>query len=447
MTRKRFISPADIPAGDICRNLIVPASQDWLGVFSEALSQTIYAYNYEQVNDTDLTPEAAAAEAYTRYEAWLDATCEGGTCPPAEVNGKRVTRHNPTTGKWEQIDDESFGWEPPDEGYAVPAQVGRSEPTDDEKICAAVANATECLRLLYEQSLADFFNEYSSSQAFDAFGEAAGDLIFAGITALIQAYAPWVAPFWELFWGGIALISTNVWTLVFQQHLRCILLEHASIAGGVVTFDFQAVNRDLVMQNLSSLEEGLWVVQVEYMLLIIGADGLNLAGELDLVAEPDCTCAPWTITWLHGEMHEGEEFYRLQGTVNASGNIVPVGTWPGTFAAVNANTVWPVGMTITSLGMLGFSPSPNTCHRIIGSGTTTWVHSGLPEQYPNPQYAYTTGQSISNIWADFPISISGDGAAHNLTFNLRSAAGNNAYLEGIRVSGTGPCPFETGTRT
>jgi len=442
----RFITPQDIPEGFVSREFAIPDSQRWLGVISEALSQTIYPHNYTQLNPTDLTPAEAAEAALSVYTAWLEAgECAGGVCPPAQVNGKRVTRHNPTTGKWEQIDDESFGWEPPDEGYAVPAQVGRSEPTDDEKICAAVANATECLRLLYEQALADFFAEYSSSQAFDAFGEAAGDLIFAGITALIQAYAPWVAPFWDLFWGGIALISTNVWTLVFQQHLRCILLEHASIADGVVTFDFQAVNRDLVTQNLSSLEEGLWVVQVEYMLLIIGADGLNLAGELDLVAEPDCTCGPWTVTWTRGAMHEGEEFIRLQGNVDAQGRIVPQGVWPGTFAAVNANVVWPVGMHITSLGMLGFVPSPSSCHRIIGSGSTDWVHSGNPEQYPNPQYVFTTGTSMSNIWADFSVNITGDDAAHNLTFCLRGSTGS--YFEAFRISGTGECPFETGVRT
>jgi len=113
---------------------------------------------------------------------------------------------------------------------------------------------------------------------------------------------------------------------------------------------------------------------------------------------------------------------------------------------VNASVVWPVGMTITSLGMLGYVPGPASCHRIIGSGPTTWVHSGNPEQYPNPQYVFTTGTSMSNLWADFPQAITGDDAAHNLTFCLRGSTAGS-YLEGIRVSGTGPCPFETGVRT
>jgi len=214
---------------------------------------------------------------------------------------------------------------------------------------------------------------------------------------------------------------------------------------GEVTFDFQAINRALVMQNLSSIDEMLWVQQVEYMLLIIGAEGLNLAGELDLVAEPDCSCGPWVVTWLNGAMHEGEEFLKLQGNLNAQGRIVPVGAWPGTFAAVNANVVWPVGMHITTLSMIVYVPGPNTCHKIIGSGSTAWVHSGNPEQYPNPQYYYNAATSYSNIWTDHTVSIDGDDAAHNLTFCLRGPS--TGYLEGIRVSGTGPCPFVTGTRT
>lgn len=39
-------------------------------------------YNYEQVNETDLTPAETAAICYGIYEQWLQSTCsEGAECP------------------------------------------------------------------------------------------------------------------------------------------------------------------------------------------------------------------------------------------------------------------------------------------------------------------------------------------------------------------------------
>jgi len=287
-------TPPDIPEGFVSRLFAIPNSQAWLSLFSEALSQTIYAHNYEQLDEANLTPEETAAAAFAVYEAWLtagEATTE--ECPPPSINGNRVVRLNPTTGHWEQTTDDGFGWEAPDEGYLVPNMAGREEATEEDRICFAATNAANVMKLLYDNALDSFHAQYSSEEAFDLFGEASGDLIFSALSTLIAGASWYVGFYWGLFWGGIELISDNVWSDGFLDRLICVFKEHATDTGGVVTFDFQAINADLVMIPVTTLEDILWTVQVEYMLFIIGADGLNLAGETTAVQGACDNCGTW----------------------------------------------------------------------------------------------------------------------------------------------------------
>lgn len=75
MVRKLFISPPDIPEGEITRCLKIPASQEWLAVVNAAILEMTNPANYEQLNETDLTPEEAAASAYSMYETYLEGEC------------------------------------------------------------------------------------------------------------------------------------------------------------------------------------------------------------------------------------------------------------------------------------------------------------------------------------------------------------------------------------
>jgi len=71
MVRKLFICPLDMGDGDQCRTLAIPNSQQWLGIFNAALLTLANTYNYEQLYDTDLTPEECAAKAMEVYTAYL----------------------------------------------------------------------------------------------------------------------------------------------------------------------------------------------------------------------------------------------------------------------------------------------------------------------------------------------------------------------------------------
>lgn len=75
MTRKLYLCPPTTPTAVITRCVRVPASQDWLAVFNRALLLLAEPAQWEQVNETDITPEEAAAVAYGVYEDWLSGEC------------------------------------------------------------------------------------------------------------------------------------------------------------------------------------------------------------------------------------------------------------------------------------------------------------------------------------------------------------------------------------
>lgn len=82
MVRKLFLTPPELPGEVQCRSIEIPSSQEWLGIFNQALLQLTKPYNFEQVNDTDLTPDEVAAYCYGAYVAWLESTCGGSTDIP-----------------------------------------------------------------------------------------------------------------------------------------------------------------------------------------------------------------------------------------------------------------------------------------------------------------------------------------------------------------------------
>jgi hypothetical protein len=83
MTRKLFITPASMPEDEECRQLKIPSSKEWLGIFNAALLATTYAYNYEQLDEADLTPEECAAFCYDKLlEYFASAGCSSGIPTP-----------------------------------------------------------------------------------------------------------------------------------------------------------------------------------------------------------------------------------------------------------------------------------------------------------------------------------------------------------------------------
>jgi hypothetical protein len=66
-----FLTPPTLPENRECRSLSIPASQEWLGNVNAALLLLANPDLWEQLNDTDLTAEEAAAAAEAMYAEYL----------------------------------------------------------------------------------------------------------------------------------------------------------------------------------------------------------------------------------------------------------------------------------------------------------------------------------------------------------------------------------------
>lgn len=71
MVKKMFITPPDTGSDETCRTLTIPNTQQWLGIFNAAILTLADKYNYEQLYETDMTPEECAALAMEIYAAYL----------------------------------------------------------------------------------------------------------------------------------------------------------------------------------------------------------------------------------------------------------------------------------------------------------------------------------------------------------------------------------------
>lgn len=75
MVRKLYICPPETPETVVTRCVRVPANQEWLAVFNRALLMLTDPAQWEQLNETDITPDEAAAVAYDVYQEWLSGEC------------------------------------------------------------------------------------------------------------------------------------------------------------------------------------------------------------------------------------------------------------------------------------------------------------------------------------------------------------------------------------
>lgn len=297
MARKRFRTPPTLPEDTQCRGTVVPASKEWLGLYSDALLELTYAHNYEQVEPTDLTPDETASLAYQQYLAWLDSTCGGGDCSlPGFDPPVRTYRRNPTTGRIEWQNNGE--WEEPTGDYAIPDPEPREEPTEAEKKCGAASNAANVLRELYSNILSVYDAEVDPLlNQIDIAGQVAVAIgsMFGPVSASFLALSGFA---WEVFTQALTVITEDDWSNAWQEELVCIL-NSASTVGedGEVTFDFFTVNSNLVGFLLPVVDDYVRVRwQVWYLLQMIGEQGLNVAGGTTAV-EGDCvTCDTWCYT-------------------------------------------------------------------------------------------------------------------------------------------------------
>jgi len=111
MVRKLFLTPPQtVPLEVDCRTLEIPSHPLWLGIFNAAILQTTYAWNYEQINDTDLSPDETAALCYQIMLDYFDTgVCNDDVPTPYWDDEDNADDEEPVdTQTWYGIFDGTF---------------------------------------------------------------------------------------------------------------------------------------------------------------------------------------------------------------------------------------------------------------------------------------------------------------------------------------------------
>lgn len=308
----------------------MPTSKEWLGIFNSALLEMLQSYNYEQVNDTDMTIEETIAvvdEILNEYFATQECTDEGACLQP---DGGRVIRLN-SSGHFEQLSNGS--WIPPTDEYTVPPVPERTEPTAYSRRCAAAANAANVLKQTYEVATDAIEDGLSNEEVAAAIAAFLLTTIGAWLALAFISILGLIAALFIAFIEIAQFMTADLWNSEFDAMLTCLLYDCSTDTGDVVTFDLECFNTNYAatvdLGNPDALDQLRLYGQVWFMLSVIGADGLNAAGATTAITDADCsTCveAGWCRQMLSSD---GVEFVDMViGSINVDDWIVadsPVG--------------------------------------------------------------------------------------------------------------------------
>jgi len=325
---REFLTPPSLPEDNSCRSLQIPNDKLWLGIFNSALLDTTYAYNYTQVNPTDLTPEETAAICQQIVWDYFDSICGDDCANPELPEGGGIFRIG-LAGHIEQLQDGA--WVEPNGDYTLPPPDARTEPTESERICLAATNAANVLQIMYEQSLDDWNNDIepyaavvSQTGALGVAALAAAGLVSAGLAFVVFGV-------FQVFYQIMQFITEDSWDEEFTELLICALIETASDDAGVVTFDYDNFYNRLA-NAIDITEDPLYLRvfgQVWYMLQWIGEQNLNIAGGTTAIETADCSfcdCLLYEDDMLSGA-GANTKSVPYNGITNAWGNANPAGTW------------------------------------------------------------------------------------------------------------------------
>lgn len=257
-------------------------------------------------------------EAIARMQTMINIYYAGCTACRTP-GGYRIIRINPTTGHIEELGD-AGDWQEPTGDYYTPPPVAREGGTTEDQICLAASNAVNVLMLAYENVTDSISSELDVEAALEA------------LAALIIITAPLIAPsiifaIGALFLAAFAAFyefakfaSADVWDADFTKTLVCYFVDCAMNDAGVVTFDWECVQRKLGAAPNPfdiTLEQIRLVGQLSYLVQVIGGvDALNQAGSTTAITSADCSdCAPlgWCYRW-NFSVSDGGYVVGAQGT-------------------------------------------------------------------------------------------------------------------------------------
>jgi len=287
-----YLTPESVPESTTCRALLIPDSTDWLAIFSGALTELSLRWNWQQQG---ITVDEALAVVQAVIDGYYNGCVTTGCAQP---NGDPVFRLNPETWEIEQLVNGE--WVPPQGDAALPPTPPRSEPTADERMCLAAANAVNALSLLYE-SLSDSWSSALGLQ--DAINAMMAVLIGIVGTAFGLPVAALIGIFVVLMsvvYETIEYITADVWTEDFSEKLACYFYECSSDDGDVVHFDIQCIINKIGAATTFDWDTEAQLrllLQVSWLMSTLGAQTIDAAGATTAVEDADCDeCAQPCIT-------------------------------------------------------------------------------------------------------------------------------------------------------
>lgn len=425
-----YLTPDELPEATSCRSLLIPDNPDWLAIVSGAINELAKDWNWEQ--EGAVTTEEAAQAMLSMWMTFVDSDCASGTCA-------RVFRIA-ITGEWEQSTDGGETWEAPTGDYTVPATPAREEPTADERICLAAANAANVLSLVYEDMIDAWQLDHEIDYGISVFAAAVIGLIgnWLGLIAVASINLAL-----SVFAGAYEILDNlfqDAWDTDFNKQVVCLLRRAATDVSGVVTFDLGAFQASLTeLETDNPIEAALLQLQISYMLLWIGGDGLNAAGATTAITTYDCEtdCGTWDY-WIPLEAFVNSDVYV---PLNAASNTCGT-AWTATPAGSIQNLItYGNGKSLQSTLVASIQRMALRVEIDLPADTTvTYIQfttsgaSVLRLKYNDVQVRCGAPASSSD-WA--PNQTGG-----LFQFNFAATSGATAFqLLRIRVMGTGTNPF------
>lgn len=350
-----FQTAPNTPSAAACRTFQIPNSLEWLGIFNALYPLMINPYNWEQVNESDLTVDESVTIVKQIWATYWATTslCDGGcTLPDIFTPPFRLG----VNGRFEQLLPDGTWGEPAGE-YAIPPTPARDESTSTERKCNAAANAAHVMELLYEAITDEI-----------ALGGDALQVAAAMVAALVTAVGGWIAaPVYAIIQLSIALfvgmiellqaLGSDVWTTEFNERLKCALYDCATDTDDVVTFDLDCIREKLYeppdLLSPTWFYELQLFAQVLYLMETITMDGLNAAGATTYIEDDECSCITHCMR-LDFTLTDGASL----GYVNSGGNYVSgqgyEGVYGGSVSQSDVYGYWDFGVDVdaTEIRML-----------------------------------------------------------------------------------------------
>jgi len=325
-----YLTPQELPEGDVCRPLSIPDNPEWLAFFGGALTELTKDWNWE--DSGGLTIAETVAKMKEIIEAWYDESCDACLLP----EGGSVIRLN-EDGHIEVLQDGE--WVIPAEGdYYIPPPEPREGGEPEDQICLAAKNAVNVLEQMYESLSESWAENLSTAEALTAMIGVAVSLVgfeFAPIAFGIAAFVIWAL---NKLYTALEYLGADLWTEDFSRQMICFLIPCATNTDGVVTFDW-----DCFVNKLNSLADDFMLselqlrlyLQVSVMMWFIGgADGLNLAGATTAITDAECLCA-WCVNYDYSADNGGWVL------VNIGGGFTP------SFIGSYSSGAWRQTLTVT----------------------------------------------------------------------------------------------------